>query len=106
MKAMSRGPTDQERRRRTGGRSARVVNDVLEATLDVLARDGIVSLSFESVAELAGVSRTTVYRRWPTREDLVRAALVRLAELQPVARDTGTVRGDLIEFVRLRLIGN
>ncbi len=82
------------------------MNGVLEATLDVLARDGLAALSFEAVAERAGVSRTTIYRRWSSKNDLVRAALLRLAEMQPVARDTGTLRGDLVEFIQLRLVGN
>ncbi len=103
---MDRARDARERRRRTGGRSARVVNAVLEATLDVLARDGIAALTYESVASLAGVSRTTIYRRWGTRDELVRAALLHLAETLPLARDTGTLRGDLLEFIRLRLTGD
>jgi AcrR family transcriptional regulator len=96
----------REPRRRTGGRSARVVAGVLEATLDVLARSGFAALSFDAVAESAGVSRTTIYRRWASKHDLVRAALLRLAEVQPVASDTGTLRGDLVEFIRLRFVDN
>ncbi len=83
-----------------------MVHDVLEATLDTLARTGFAALSFEAVAELAGVSRTTVYRRWPSKHDLVRAALLRLAEEQPVPREASTLREDLLEFIRARLIGN
>jgi AcrR family transcriptional regulator len=82
--------------RRTGGRSARVVNDVLEATVDVLATTGYSGLSFEDVAARAGVSRTTIYRRWPTKQDLVRAALLRFAEECPAVADTGSLRGDLL----------
>jgi AcrR family transcriptional regulator len=96
----------REPRRRTGGRSARVVNAVLEATLDVLARAGFGALSFDAVAAQAGVSRTTIYRRWATRHDLVRAALLRLAEVQPVPAEASTLREDLVEFIRARLIGN
>jgi AcrR family transcriptional regulator len=92
-------------RRRTGGRSARVVNDVLEATLDVLARVGFAALSFEAVAEKAGVSRTTIYRRWATKGDLIRAALLRMCETHGlVARDTGTLRGDVLEVVRAKVL--
>lgn len=93
-----------EPRRRTGGRSARVVNDVLDATLDVLARAGYAAMTFDAVAERAGVSKTTVYRRWPTKPDLVRAALLRLVDVMPRARDTGTLRGDLVEIARVRVI--
>jgi AcrR family transcriptional regulator len=96
-------PTAPEPRRRSGGRSARVVRDVLEATVDLLARAGYAALTYEDVAAKAGVSRTTVYRRWPAKPDLVRAALLRLAEENPVAPDTGTLREDLLAAARLRL---
>jgi AcrR family transcriptional regulator len=99
--------TPAEPRRRTGGRSARVVHDVLAAAVDELARSGYAALSFDAVAARAGVSRTTVYRRWPTKPDLVRAALLRLAEEhtgQPP--DTGALREDLLELVRRRLAAN
>lgn len=97
-------PPSSEPRRRTGGRSARVVNDVLDAALDVLARAGYAAMTFDAVAARAGVSKTTVYRRWPTKPDLVRAALLRLVDVFPKARDTGTLRGDLIELARVRLL--
>ncbi|ACL65820.1 transcriptional regulator, TetR family [Anaeromyxobacter dehalogenans 2CP-1] len=103
--AMDRArPPSSEPRRRTGGRSARVVNDVLDAVLDLLARAGYARMTFDAVAERAGVSKTTVYRRWPTKADLVRAALLRLVDVFPKARDTGTLRGDLIEVARVRLL--
>lgn len=93
-----------EPHRRTGGRSARVVNDVLDATLDLLARVGYARMTFDAVAERAGVSKTTVYRRWPTKPDLVRAALLRLVDVFPKVRDTGTLRGDLLEVARVRFL--
>lgn len=86
--------------RRTGGRSARVVRDVLDATVDALAHSGYAALSFEDVAARAGVSRTTLYRRWPTKPDLVRAALLRFAEERPRIADTGSLRGDLLAALR------
>jgi AcrR family transcriptional regulator len=94
-----------EPRRRTGGRSARVVNAVLEATVDALAHSGYANLSFDEVAARAGVSRTTIYRRWATKHDLVRAALLRMCEAcGSSARATGTLRGDLLELIRARLV--
>lgn len=86
--------------RRTGGRSARVVRDVLEASIDVLGHSGYSGFSFEEVAARAGVSRTTVYRRWPTKQDLVRAALLRFADQRPRIADTGSLRGDLEQNLR------
>ena len=60
-------PGDQ----RPGGRSARTRAAVLAATADLLAEVGYEELTFDAVAERAGVHKTTVYRRWPTKPDLV-----------------------------------
>lgn len=85
---------------RTGGRSARVREAVLRATVEVVAESGYAGLSFEEVARRSGVHKTTVYRRWPTTAALVLDALLeRSAEAVPVP-DTGSVREDLRRFVR------
>ena len=73
-----------------------MVRDVLDATVDVLAHSGYSAFSLEGVAERAGVSRTTIYRRWPTKAELVRTALLRFAEARPAAADTGLLRDDLM----------
>lgn len=78
---------------RTRGRAALVVEGVLHATLQELTRVGYANLRVEDVAERAGVHKTTVYRRWPTKAELVGAA-IRQLQLPPI--DTGTVRGDLV----------
>lgn len=86
------------RRRDAGRPRGRPVTDaVLEATLAELAASGLEGLSVERVARRAQVHKTTVYRRWPTREALVAAALEGLA-LDAAARapDTGSLRGDLL----------
>ena len=59
----------------TGGRSARIVDGVLEATAEELSRVGYAALRVDEVAERSGVNKTTIYRRWPTKSDLVRATL-------------------------------
>ena len=79
---------------RLGGRSARVVSRVLETTLEVLGRDGYASLRVEDIATRAGVNKTTIYRRWPTRADLVVAALTTLAG-PPHAAEGGHLEPDL-----------
>jgi AcrR family transcriptional regulator len=79
---------------RLGGRSARVVSKVLETTLEVLGHEGYASLRVEDVASRAGVNKTTIYRRWPTRADLVVAALTTLAG-PPHAAETGRLEPDL-----------
>jgi AcrR family transcriptional regulator len=82
-------------RKRTGGRSARVRQDVLTATLDQLASQGIEGLSISEVATRAGVAETTIYRRWGTRTALVADAVTELAAVNNPVPDTGTLRGDL-----------
>lgn len=63
-------------------RRGRVVHDgVLDATLALIAERGY-AFAVEDVAELAGVHKTTVYRRWPTKARLVADALTRTAQQQ------------------------
>jgi len=88
---------------RTGGRSARVVRDVVAAALSVFAERGYAGFSMDEVASRAGVNKTTVYRRWPTKADLVGAALFSLRDQDPELPDTGSVREDLIRILRDRV---
>jgi AcrR family transcriptional regulator len=71
------------------------VAGVLETTLEVLGRDGFGRLRVEDVARLAGVNKTTIYRRWPTRGELVVAALSTLAG-PPRAVESGRLEPDLV----------
>lgn len=81
---------------RTGGRSERVVAAVIRATIDAIATTGYAGLRVELVAERAGVNKTSVYRRWPTKADLVAAAMQSFAGHHEPLPDTGSVRSDLI----------
>ncbi|WP_369191888.1 TetR/AcrR family transcriptional regulator [Streptomyces sp. R08] len=84
--------------RRPGGRTARTRARILEATLQLVARDGIAALRYEEVAELAGVHRTSVYRNWPDREELVTEALLRYSGTVEL-EDTGDLRHDLVDYL-------
>jgi AcrR family transcriptional regulator len=84
--------------KRPGGRSARVRAAVLEATLEELANEGYTGLSFAAVARRAGVNKTTLYRRWGTRERLTLDALLELGRRRVPIPDTGSLRGDLFEY--------
>jgi AcrR family transcriptional regulator len=87
-------------RPRTGGRSARVVSEVLSATLEVFAEHGYAGLSVEAVALRAGVNKTTVYRRWASKAELLGAALLSLRDEEPEPPDTGSLRKDLLQLLR------
>ncbi len=96
----ARRPALKVARPRTGGRSARVVAQVLSATLEEFAEQGYAGLSVEAVALRAGVNKTTVYRRWPTKTDLLGAALFALRDEDPEPPDTGSLREDLVQVLR------
>lgn len=78
------------------------MREVLEATLDELARVGYGALRTEDVAERAGVAKTTVWRRWPTKAELVHAAIVQ-AKGDDELPDFGDVRRDLSALVEIVL---
>lgn len=69
---------------------------VLEVTLARLAEVGFERLSIPEVAELAGANKTSVYRRWPSKAELVRDALRSAMSHADLPPDTGTLRGDLV----------
>ncbi|MEH3078315.1 MAG: TetR/AcrR family transcriptional regulator [Quadrisphaera sp.] len=67
---------------------------VLEATIALLAREGLSRVSMDRVATAAGVSKVTIYTRWSSRDDLIAAALRHL-ELGDLPPATGDLRADL-----------
>jgi AcrR family transcriptional regulator len=81
-------------------RSAEADRAILRATVDLLAEEGYAGVTMEGVAAKAGVGKATVYRRWPSKSALVVDAVDTCREhaLQPP--DTGSVREDLLAFVR------
>jgi AcrR family transcriptional regulator len=85
---------------RPGGRSARVRAAVLAATLAELADRGYSGASLDDVAARAEVHKTTVYRRWRTKEALVLDAMLEQASQTVAVPDTGSLRGDLLELAR------
>ena len=75
-------------------RDARVDAAVLDATRSLLAEKGYAGTTVEAIATRAGVGKATIYRRWPTREQLLLA--VTTADLPDVPTpDTGDLREDL-----------
>ena len=81
--------------RRPGGRTARNTAAVFTATVDELADRGFDEISIESIAARAGVHKTTVYRRWGSKAELVSQALAATAQSMIKVPDTGAVSEDL-----------
>ena len=67
---------------RLGGRPrlASVDTAVLSSARSILAGRGYRGMSVEEVAVLAGVSKPTIYRRYPSKRDLARAAVEGLSD--------------------------
>jgi AcrR family transcriptional regulator len=85
---------------RPGGRTARVRSAVIGATLAELVERGYSGVSLDGVAARAAVHKTTVYRRWRTKEALVLDAMLEQASQTVAVPDTGSLRGDLLELAR------
>jgi AcrR family transcriptional regulator len=81
-------------------RGSAFVRAVLDVTLSLLAEVGFERLSIPEVAERAGVNKTSIYRRWPSKDDLVRDALAVAMNHADDPPNTGELRGDLIALAR------
>jgi AcrR family transcriptional regulator len=73
---------------------------ILKATIDEIDLSGYAGLSMERVAERARASKASLYRRWPSKVELVMAAIYDLLPDPAAAADTGSLRGDLLALFR------
>jgi AcrR family transcriptional regulator len=73
---------------------------ILEATLAEIDMSGYAALSMERVAECAKASKASLYRRWPSKVELVLAAVYGLLPDPAAAADTGSLRDDLLALFR------
>lgn len=71
---------------------------ILLATIELLCKEGFAGTTVEAVAERAGVSKATIYRRWATREDLLIAAGGEMGSC-PDDPDSGNLRDDLLVLI-------
>jgi AcrR family transcriptional regulator len=84
---------------RPGGRSARVQAAVHQATIELLALHGRAELTVPMIAARAGVTPSTIYRRWGELADLLADVAVELMRPDGDPDDTGSVAGDLRAWV-------
>ena len=71
--------------------------EILAGARSLLAEVGYASLTVDAVAERVGVAKTTVYRRWPTKRELIAAALTALAS---APRDLPSLYEEVAAMVR------
>src|SRR5690242_13323012 len=94
----------------TGSRTARVATAVagrsdgiekaaLTAAVDLLASGGVKSLTIEGVAARTGIAKTTLYRRWRSKEDLALAVVLEMAHLAASAPAGEDVRTGLVGYL-------
>lgn len=69
---------------------------ILEATGKLLSSEGYLGLTVSKVAARARASKSTIYRRWPSKEHLVMAAFDRWPAMVP--RDRGDLLSDLVDL--------
>jgi AcrR family transcriptional regulator len=99
--------------RRGRPRDSAVDRRVLSAAWDLLHAGGYAGLNMDEVAVRAAVAKTTLYRRWPTKDHLAVAVAAQILGEVPIP-DTGDLRRDLTQFAvalaaslnRLRLAGS
>lgn len=72
--------------------------ELLAVTLKLLQEHGYDRLTVDAVAATARASKATVYRRWPSKAELVLAAVSEGIRQVAVAPETGTLRGDLLRL--------
>jgi AcrR family transcriptional regulator len=111
---MKTAPLFHEPRQAGPGRPRRSATGhaILKATREILAQAGVHGLTVEGVAEQSGIAKTTIYRRWRSKEDLALAALLEVIREEPPARHLGSTRaalktylGQVIKNVNSRLYG-
>jgi AcrR family transcriptional regulator len=101
------GAEEAPARGRGRPRSEKADQAILAATLRMVGTHGVTATTIEGIAAEAGVGKTTIYRRWDSKTDLIVAAVSQTApEGDPP--DTGSLPGDLkalADLQRERLAG-
>ncbi len=102
------GSEQPVRRGRGRPRDPKTDERIIEAAAKLMRQRGFERMTVDDVAAQAGVGKATVYRRWPSKDDLAVAAMERLYSLEIPEPDTGSIRTDLEESYRsvVRFVGS
>ena len=103
------GQAEQQVRRGRGRpRDPQTDERIIEAAANLMRQRGFERMTVDDVAAEAGVGKATVYRRWPSKDDLAVAAMERLYTVEIPDVDTGSLREDVTESFRsvLQWIGS
>lgn len=91
--------SDTGKKRLGRPRSAKSHQAILQATLEVLTEVGFERMSIEAIASRAGVGKTTIYRRYETKAELVADAIESIRE-EVVIPDTGNLWRDIDALIK------
>lgn len=80
-------------------RSAQSHQAILQAALELLAEVGFAAMSMDAIAARAGVGKTTIYRRYASKEELVADAIESIRE-EIVIPDTGNLQSDMDTLIQ------
>jgi AcrR family transcriptional regulator len=80
-------------------RSAQSQQAILQAALELLAEVGFAAMSMDAIAARAGVGKTTIYRRYASKEELVADAIESIRE-EIVIPDTGNLQSDIDTLIQ------
>ena len=95
MIATSGSGSGAARRRRGRPLSAGLDDRILESAVATLAEVGYAQLRLDALAARAGVAKTTILRRWPSKAAIAAAAVQRLALQTVDVPESGSLREDL-----------
>ena len=87
------------RRKRGRPRSVDAHRRILDATLSICASEGYRDLTIESVARNAGVGKSTIYRHWRSKKELIQEAIARESLNLGRNMDSGDLEKDLRTFI-------
>ncbi len=80
-------------------RSERVHQAILTAAREILMEEGFAAMRLEHVAARAGVGKTAIYRRWPSKQALAQDLLSQLAAPHIAVADTDNTHDELLAVV-------
>ena len=84
-------------------RGAILETAIYEAVLQQLSTVGFGAMTIEGVAAAARTGKAAIYRRWPSKEELVADTLDNVLPALDLPHDTGNVRSDLTEIFTVML---
>jgi|UPI000300E83B AcrR family transcriptional regulator len=89
-----------KKQRRPRGRSERMVATIHQTTYELLLTTDYEDIEIPEIAKLAQVNKTTIYRRWPTKIELILDVVSTRIKADVELPDTGNTLTDLCLFLK------